>query len=106
MHYGTDIGASYGTPIIAPGNGKVILSQYYGSYGYCVVLDLGTDEYGNQWKMLFAHASRLVVSVGDIVVQGDTLSYVGSTGASTGPHLHVEVIINGVNKDPIDYLVK
>jgi murein DD-endopeptidase MepM/ murein hydrolase activator NlpD len=106
MHYGTDIGASYGTPIIAPGNGKVILSQYYGSYGYCVVLDLGTDEYGNQWRMLFAHASRLVVSVGDIVVQGDTLAYVGSTGASTGPHLHVEVIINGVNKDPMDYLVK
>ncbi len=106
MHYGTDIGASYGTPILAPGNGKVILSQYYGSYGYCVVLDLGRDEYGNQWKMLFAHASVLAVSVGDIVVVGDVLAYVGSTGASTGPHLHVEVMINGVNKDPMDYLVK
>ncbi len=106
MHYGTDIGASYGTPIIAPGNGKVILSSWYGGYGYCVVLDLGEDEYGNQWKMLFAHASRLNVSVGDIVQQGDILSYVGSTGNSTGPHLHVEVMINGVNKDPMDYLVR
>ena len=67
---------------------------------------MGEDEYGNQWKMLFAHASRLNVSVGDIVQQGDILSYVGSTGNSTGPHLHVEVMINGVNKDPMDYLVR
>lgn len=104
MHNGVDIGVPYGVPIIAPGNGKVIFASYKYSYGNTVILDLGKDASGNQYNMVFAHASRIAVNVGDIVTKGQTLSYVGSTGDSTGPHLHFEVLINGVYKNPLDYV--
>ncbi len=104
MHTGTDIGAPYNARIVAPGNGKVIFAAYKYSFGNTVILDLGKDSEGNQYNMMFAHANSIAVREGDIVTQGQVLSYVGSTGDSTGPHLHFEVLINGVYKDPMDYV--
>lgn len=98
-HGGIDIGASTGTPIVAVGNGKVIKAEFYGGYGNCVILDMG-----NGYQTLYGHMSGYAVSVGDIVAQGQTIGYVGSTGNSTGPHLHIEVQSGGTRYDPLDYL--
>lgn len=106
MHTGLDIGAPYGVPIVAPGNGKVLFADYKYSFGNTVTLDLGKDSSGNQYNMNFCHASRFAVSAGDIVTKGQVIAYVGSTGDSTGPHLHFEVLINGVYKDPLDYVIR
>ncbi len=106
FHYGVDVGANLNNQIIAPANGKVILARYYGGYGNCVILDLGKDTSGNQYKMLFAHMNSLNCSVGDIVGQGQVIGFAGTTGSSTGVHLHFEVIINGTNYNPLDYVTK
>lgn len=98
-HGGIDIGADYETPIVAVGNGKVIMAQYYGGYGNCIILDMG-----NGYQTLYGHMSGYAVSAGDIVTQGQTIGYVGSTGNSTGPHLHIEVQSNGRKYDPLDFL--
>lgn len=88
-HTGTDIPAPSGTPIEACKGGQVITSTYHSSYGNYVVVDHGG---GN--STLYAHMSSRSVSVGDIVTQGQVLGKVGSTGSSTGPHLHLEVRVN------------
>ena len=98
-HSGMDIGASSGASIIAAGSGKVILSQVYGGYGNCVIID-----HGGGVVSLYGHASKLLVSVGDVVTKGQEIAKVGSTGISTGPHLHFEVRENGVCVEPMDYL--
>lgn len=103
MHYGVDIGAPMGAKIVAPANGKVAYAQYHNSFGKCIILDLGTDDDGDSWQMLFAHSSKLLVSVGDFVTKGQTIAYIGSTGDSTGPHLHFEVRINGSRVNPLNY---
>ena len=97
-HLGTDIRASYGTPIMSARGGVVSKSEYNSSYGNYVVV---THDGGI--STLYAHMSSRAVSVGQIVTQGQTLGYVGSTGSSTGNHLHFEVRVNSVRVDAIDY---
>ena len=71
-----------------------------GSYGYRVIID-----HGDGVSTLYAHASRLLVTVGDIVEQGDIIALVGETGSATGPHLHIEVRINNTPQDAMNYLI-
>jgi murein DD-endopeptidase MepM/ murein hydrolase activator NlpD len=99
MHEGIDIGCAYGTPNRAAAAGTVIYAGWMGGYGNLVVLD-----HGNGLSTAYAHASAILVGVGQTVAQGETVSLVGSTGHSTGPHLHFEVRINGVAVDPLLYL--
>lgn len=99
FHKGIDIGASYGTNIVAADSGRVVEARYNGSYGNCVKID-----HGNGTETLYAHCSQLVVNVGDTVDRGQLIAYVGSTGASTGPHLHFEVRVNGACVDPLAYV--
>ena len=99
-HNGIDIGGVYySTKVIAAKAGTVIVSQKGSSYGNYVVVSHGT---GN--TTLYAHLSSRSVSVGDVVAQGDTLGITGSTGNSTGPHLHFEITENGKRIDPLTYL--
>lgn len=97
-HYGTDIAASSGSSVIAADSGQVILAQYYGSYGNLIIVSHGDGK-----TTRYAHLSGYNVSVGDYVSQGSVIGYVGSTGASTGPHLHFEIRINGTAVNPMDY---
>ena len=99
-HRGIDIagGGIYGKPIVAADGGKVIYSAWMDSYGYCVFID-----HGNGYSTRYAHASALACSVGDTVSPGQTIAYVGSTGNSTGPHLHFEVIYYGSTTNPFNY---
>jgi murein DD-endopeptidase MepM/ murein hydrolase activator NlpD len=99
MHEGIDIDCAYGTPNRAAAAGTVIYAGWLGGYGNLVVVD-----HGNGLSTAYAHASAILVSVGQSVSQGETVSLVGSTGHSTGPHLHFEVRINGVAVDPLLYL--
>jgi len=99
LHEGIDIAASTGTPIWAAASGTVIHSGWLGGYGNLVVID-----HGNGLATAYAHASALLVGVGQSVSQGETVALVGSTGNSSGPHLHFEVRVNGVAVDPLLYL--
>jgi murein DD-endopeptidase MepM/ murein hydrolase activator NlpD len=99
MHTGIDLAASTGTPIRAADGGKVIFAGWNGAYGYSVTIDHG----GNR-TTLYGHCSKLLVSVGDSVYQGQHIANVGNTGRSTGPHLHFEIRVNGVPKNPLNYL--
>ncbi len=99
LHPGIDIGAGSGTPIHAAAAGQVLVASYDGGYGNLVVLDNG-----NTISTAYAHQSSIAVAVGQTVSQGQVIGSVGSTGFSTGPHLHFEVRINGVPVDPLGYL--
>jgi murein DD-endopeptidase MepM/ murein hydrolase activator NlpD len=99
MHEGIDIAASSGTPIHAAAAGTVIHAGWLGGYGNLVVVD-----HGDGLSTAYAHASAILVGVGQQVSQGETLSLVGSTGNSSGPHLHFEVRVNGSAVDPLFYL--
>jgi murein DD-endopeptidase MepM/ murein hydrolase activator NlpD len=99
MHEGIDITASSGTPIWAAAAGTVIWASWRGGYGNCVVVD-----HGNGLATLYAHASSILVGVGQSVGQGEMIALVGSTGNSSGPHLHFEVRVNGSAVDPLLYL--
>jgi murein DD-endopeptidase MepM/ murein hydrolase activator NlpD len=99
MHEGIDIAASSGTPIRAAAAGTVIHAGWLGGYGNLVVVD-----HGNGLATAYAHASAILVGVGQQVTQGETVSLVGSTGNSSGPHLHFEVRVNGAAVDPLLYL--
>jgi murein DD-endopeptidase MepM/ murein hydrolase activator NlpD len=99
MHNGVDMNAAQGDPIKASASGKVILSGVKGGFGNTVMID-----HGGGMVTLYAHQSKLAVSVGDKVDAGQTIGYIGSTGLSTGPHLHFEVRINGTPKNPAKYL--
>lgn len=98
-HQGLDIAASYGTPIYAADNGVVTMARWYSDYGNCVMI-----EHDNGIVTVYAHASYIHVYEGQRVTQGDAIADVGSTGRSTGDHLHFEVRINGVCMNPINYL--
>ena len=98
-HTGLDIGASYGTPIAAADSGRVVLAGWNGGYGKCIMVD-----HGSGLSTLYGHCSSIAVSVGQTVSQGQTIGYVGSTGNSTGPHLHFEVRINGATTNPHAYV--
>jgi len=99
LHEGIDVAASSGTPIWAAAAGTVIHAGWLGGYGNLVVVD-----HGNGLSTAYAHASAILVGVGQSVAQGETVSLVGSTGNSSGPHLHFEVRVNGVAVDPLLYL--
>jgi murein DD-endopeptidase MepM/ murein hydrolase activator NlpD len=99
MHEGIDLGAAYGTPIAAAGSGTVIYAGWLGGYGNLTVID-----HGGGLATAYGHQSRIAVSVGQQVSRGEVIGYVGSTGHSTGPHLHFEVRINGQPVDPLGYL--
>jgi murein DD-endopeptidase MepM/ murein hydrolase activator NlpD len=99
MHEGIDIAASSGTPIHAAAAGTVIHAGWLGGYGNLVVVD-----HGDGLSTAYAHASAILVGLGQRVSQGETLSLVGSTGNSSGPHLHFEVRVNGSAVDPLFYL--
>lgn len=100
MHTGIDIPASGGTNILAAASGTVIKATYNkGGYGYYLIVD-----HGGGVCTLYAHARKLLVEVGDKVERGDVIALIGTTGASTGNHLHFEVRINGKTTDPLDYL--
>ncbi len=98
MHYGVDIGASYGTNIYAADGGYVTTSTYGSGYGNYVMIDHGNGSY-----TLYAHMTTRYVNEGDIVLQGDVIGIVGSTGVSTGPHIHFELYEGGERVDPLKY---
>ncbi len=97
-HSGIDIPAPRGTNILAARGGVVITSAYSSSYGNYVVV-----SHGNQESTLYAHMNSRAVTEGDVVTQGQILGYVGTTGRSTGNHLHFEVRVGGSRRDPVDY---
>jgi murein DD-endopeptidase MepM/ murein hydrolase activator NlpD len=99
LHAGTDFGAATGTPIVAAAGGTVVSAGWMGGYGNAVVI-----SHGGGLATLYAHQSRLAVGPGARVARGHVIGYVGSTGMSTGPHLHFEVRVNGVTTDPARYL--
>lgn len=98
-HTGLDIAASQGTQIKVVADGKVTSAKYNGSYGYLVKVD-----HGNGLETWYAHTSKMYVREGQEVKAGDIIALVGSTGNSTGPHLHFEVRINGEHVNPQKYL--
>lgn len=98
-HKGLDICSPYGTAIYAAKGGTVEFAGWYGGYGYCVLIN-----HGNGLKTRYAHSSKLLVKAGEKVTAGQTIALVGSTGNSTGNHLHFEVIVNGVRVNPSPYL--
>ena len=85
----------YGQPIVAADSGRVVTATYHYSYGNYVMID-----HGGGYSTLYAHASSLAVSAGQTVTKGQVIAYVGSTGNSTGPHLHFEVRVNGTRQNP------
>ncbi len=102
-HTGIDYAIAYGTPIKASNSGKVIYSGWYGGYGKVVILDHGSYK-GSPTTTLYAHMSKQAVSVGQTVSKGQVIGYVGSTGYSTGPHVHFEVRVNGKPQNPKNFL--
>ncbi|MCQ2554814.1 MAG: peptidoglycan DD-metalloendopeptidase family protein [Clostridia bacterium] len=98
FHGGTDIAAGTGTPIYACGVGTVIKSSNYSNYGLTVMID-----HGDGVVSLYAHCSKLIAQVGQVVAPGDKIAEVGMTGAATGPHLHFEVMIHGDEQDSMKY---
>jgi murein DD-endopeptidase MepM/ murein hydrolase activator NlpD len=100
MHEGIDFIAEAGTPIHAAASGVVITAQFHPAYGNVVEIDHGGDLVTR-----YAHASRLLVKPGQLVKRGEKIAEVGSTGRSTGPHLHFEVRLNGVAQNPARFLL-
>lgn len=99
FHTGIDIGAGYGLDIVAAADGVVTLATTNGGYGKCIIIN-----HGSGITSLYGHCSTLLVSVGDKVTRGEVIAKVGSTGVSTGPHLHFEVRQNSSTTDPLGYL--
>ena len=100
LHPGIDIANSMGTPIVATADGEVVQSGWSGGYGNIVQID-----HGNGIATIYGHNSSILVNVGQSVIKGQVISYMGSTGKSTGPHVHYEVRVNGSAVDPISFLV-
>ena len=98
-HTGVDIGAAGGTNILAANSGKVIKAGWNNSYGYMVMVD-----HGGGIVTLYAHSSKLLVKTGDVVARGQAIALIGSTGMSTGNHLHFEVRVNGAYQNPLNYI--
>lgn len=98
LHTGVDIGAPNGTPVVSAASGTVIASRFMGGYGNCIMIDHGGKV------TVYGHLSSRAVSAGQSVSAGQTIGYVGSTGMSTGAHLHFEVRINGAVQNPLNYL--
>ena len=99
MHTGVDISLSLGTPLHATADGVVSFADRSGGNGNIVVL-----EHGHGYSTVYAHNTKNLVHSGQTVKRGDVIAYSGSTGISTGPHLHYEVWINGKSINPVRYL--
>jgi murein DD-endopeptidase MepM/ murein hydrolase activator NlpD len=99
QHGGYDIAGRNGTPIVATADGTVVFSGWAGAYGNMVEVE---HAYG--WSTVYGHCSKLAVSVGDRVKAGEVVGFIGSTGKSTGPHVHYEVRVNGRAVNPYYYL--
>ena len=99
FHEGIDFPADTGTPVVAAASGKVVEAGYQPQYGKIIAID-----HGNGLVSRYAHASEVYVNEGDLVVRGQRVASVGSTGRSTGPHLHFEVRLNGVPQNPARFL--
>ncbi len=99
MHDGLDFPAEPGTPIVAAASGKVVFADSHAHYGKMLEID-----HGNGLVSRYAHASQLLAKVGDLVLRGQRVATVGSTGRSTGPHLHFEVRLNGIPQNPARFL--
>ncbi|MCA0332085.1 MAG: M23 family metallopeptidase [Actinobacteria bacterium] len=97
-HTGIDLSGSYGTPIRAAANGRVVLLENGGAYGLHMVID-----HGGNLSTMYAHMSSVAVGGGSTVSQGQVIGYVGSTGFSSGPHLHFEVHVGGVPYNPLGW---
>lgn len=100
-HQGIDIANSTGTPVVATADGKVVQSEYSEGYGNIVQID-----HGNGVATIYGHNSYIITTAGQSVRKGQIISYMGSTGRSTGPHVHYEVRVNGVAVDPISFMVQ
>ena len=101
QHQGIDLAAPSGTPVYATADGIVSRADWYSSYGLYISVN-----HGASMETRYAHLSRLAVAAGDEIKKGDLIGYVGSTGRSTGPHLHYEVRVDGLAVNPIPYMVE
>jgi murein DD-endopeptidase MepM/ murein hydrolase activator NlpD len=99
LHTGLDYPADSGTPILAAAGGIVVTEEFHPQYGKMVEVD-----HGNDLVTRYAHASDVYVKKGDLIKRGQKIAAVGSTGRSTGPHLHFEVLVQGVPQDPQKFL--
>jgi murein DD-endopeptidase MepM/ murein hydrolase activator NlpD len=99
LHTGLDFPSEPGTAILAAAGGVVVTQEYHQAYGNMVEVD-----HGNELVTRYAHASRVLVKKGDLVRRGQKIAEVGTTGRSTGPHLHFEVLVQGVFQDPQKFL--
>ena len=99
FHEGVDFTAAMGTPIVAAAGGVVVYSDYHSEYGNMIDID-----HGNDFVSRYAHASKRLVKLGQVVVRGQKIAEVGNTGRSTGPHLHFEVRHRGLPQNPSRFL--
>ena len=99
MHLGVDIAAPKGSPVLAPADGRVAFAGRKGGYGLAIVID-----HGGELTTLYGHNSKLFVTEGEIIKKGQEISLVGSTGHSTGPHVHYEVRVDGNPINPNRFL--
>ncbi len=99
LHTGLDFPAEIGTPIFASAGGLVVTQEYHPEYGNMIEVD-----HGNNLMSRYAHASKVFVKKGDLIKRGQKIALVGTTGRSTGPHLHYEVLVQGVPQDPRKFL--
>ena len=99
LHTGLDFPAEPGTPIFAAAGGVVVAQEFHSQYGNMIEVD-----HGNDLITLYAHSSRVFVKKGDLIKRGQKIAEVGNTGRSTGPHLHFEVLVQGVPQDPQKFL--
>lgn len=100
LHTGLDFPAEHGTPILAAAGGVVVTQEYHPAYGKMVEVD-----HGNDLITRYAHASKVLINKGDLIKRGQKIAEVGSTGRSTGSHLHFEVLVQGVFQDPQKFLL-
>ncbi len=98
-HEGVDLAGPVGTPVHATGDGVIGRADWFGSYGLFVEI-----EHGGQLETRYGHMSRLNVAAGQAVHRGDVIGYIGTTGRTTGPHLHYEVRVDGVPVNPMPYM--
>ena len=103
-HKGLDFANNVGTNIHTTASGVVIYAGWHGGYGRKIVIYHGPGLYDAEYSTVYAHLSKIYVKVGEEVTKDDVIGAMGNTGYSTGPHLHYEVLVNGVPRDPMDFL--